>query len=304
MDETHGHHHQARVVGIISPGEMGAALGKLLASAGLRVVTTLEERGPRTARLCLEAGLEVADSFPEVVRLADALISVVPPACALRVAELYCEFAALGPEHQIFVDANSVSPATLNQINTLVVERHKSFVDAAIQGLASRLSAAGILLLSGSRAPEVAELFAGALKIRVLGEAPGRASAYKLVMSGIPKGLVALFLELSLAANELGLLDDFLTGLNDLYPGLMEVIDRLLPTYPQHAERRGDELFELERTIQSLGLQPRLISESRRLTATLGRLELSARHPEKQQDGWTTRDLIEAASLHRLTKDP
>ena len=45
-------------VGILYAGEMGAALGRALAADGLRIVTTLECRGPRTQRLCREAGLE------------------------------------------------------------------------------------------------------------------------------------------------------------------------------------------------------------------------------------------------------
>ena len=43
-------------VGILFPGEMGAALGLRLAESGLHVLTTLEGRSDRTAALC--AGLK------------------------------------------------------------------------------------------------------------------------------------------------------------------------------------------------------------------------------------------------------
>jgi hypothetical protein len=54
-------------VGILYPGEMGAALGRLLREDGVRVVTTLEGRSPRTRRLCAEAGLSVLGSLAEVL---------------------------------------------------------------------------------------------------------------------------------------------------------------------------------------------------------------------------------------------
>ena len=70
------------VVGILHPGELGSRLGEVLISRGRRVIATLEGRGPRTRRLCREAGLEVVGSFDEVVRTADVVLSAVPPSAA------------------------------------------------------------------------------------------------------------------------------------------------------------------------------------------------------------------------------
>ena len=78
---------------ILYPGELGAGLGAVLAERGLRVVTTLIDRGPRTAGRCNEAGIEVLATFGEVVRAANLVISLVPPAAAEEVAEAYCRLA-------------------------------------------------------------------------------------------------------------------------------------------------------------------------------------------------------------------
>ena len=294
------HRSNGRVVGILYAGEMGSALGQLLADAGFKVISTLEGRGLRTSRLCRQAGLEVVSSFREVVIASDIIISLVPPSSALSVARRYCEHAWQGPESQVFIDANSISPETALQINSLVAGLKRSFADAAIQGMASRLPGGAILLLSGDKAHEVADLFAGIVKTKVLGETAGRASAYKMITSGLSKGIVALFLELAAAANELGLLDEVLAGLKEFYPGQMEMLDRLLPTYPLHAKRRGDEMEELERTILALGLEPRMIREVRRTTVAIGDLGLAQPCPPTETEGLTMRELIEGINAHQL----
>jgi 3-hydroxyisobutyrate dehydrogenase-like beta-hydroxyacid dehydrogenase len=289
-----------KVVGILYPGEMGSAFGRLLVDAGFKVVTTLEARSPRTAGLSARADLQVLPSFREVVQISDIVVSLVPPSEALGVAKRYSELAHLGAENQVFIDANSISPATAGRINSLITGQRKRFIDAAIQGLASRVATRGVLLLSGAGCQEVADLFAGIIKIRLLGEIPGRASACKLIISGMPKGIVALFLELSAAAEELDLLDEVLAGLRDLYPELMEVMDRLLPTYPTHAGRRSEEIGELEQTLASVGLKPQMVREAGRITADIDGLGLSA---EKEFDGWTAQDVIKSVNHHGLFRD-
>src|SRR5438045_9362050 len=93
---------------ILYPGELGAGLGAVLAERGLCVVTTLIDRGPRTAGRCNEAGIEVLATFGEVVRAANLVISLVPPAAAEEVAEAYCRLAEQAPAGASYVDANSI----------------------------------------------------------------------------------------------------------------------------------------------------------------------------------------------------
>src|SRR5437763_16776737 len=95
------------VIGILHAGELGTRLGEVLASGGRRVIATLEGRGPRTQRLCQEAGLEVVGSFAEVVRLADVVFSVAPPSAAVSVAEQYAAAVRGLDRPRLFVDANS-----------------------------------------------------------------------------------------------------------------------------------------------------------------------------------------------------
>ena len=79
-------------------------------------------------------------------------------------------------------------------------------MDAAVNGLAHNAASSGTLFLSGPRAAEVARLFAGTMRVQELGSEPGSASAMKMLLGGLSKGLCALFLELALLAREQGML--------------------------------------------------------------------------------------------------
>jgi 3-hydroxyisobutyrate dehydrogenase-like beta-hydroxyacid dehydrogenase len=277
---------------------MGSSLGKLLAAGGFRVVTTLEGRSPRTCRLCRDAGLEVLGSLVQVVRASEIVISLVTPASAVKLAEHFCDCAHLTARRPVFIDANSISPNTAQRIFRIVSRSRCRFVDASIHGLASRLSDQGTMYLSGRSAQAIAELFAPVVRTRFLGESPGTASAIKMLLAGMSKGVVALFLEMSVAARQLGLLDELLAGYRAYYPGVMTVLDRLVPTYPQHAMRRGEELNELEQTLLSMSLLPNMTHGARRTITEVGKLQLADRKIDSDSAEWSLAEIIEA--IHQL----
>src|SRR5207253_11253221 len=140
-------------------------------------------------------------------------------------------------------------PDTAKRIAALFADSGMNFVDGAVHGMAGQLHSRGTLYLAGKAAENVAALFENLLRVKVLGDAPGQASAFKMMISGLNKGVVALVLEMALAARQAGFLDDLLVCYRDAYPGIMGLVDRLLPTYPEHARRRGDELKEVAQTL-------------------------------------------------------
>src|SRR5205814_4109392 len=136
--------------------------------------------------------------------------------------------------------------------------------DAAINGLAKNITTSGTLFLAGERAAEIAQVFDGVIRMQILGREPGRASAMKMLLSGLSKGICGLFVELALMAHRQGMLSEMLEASGQIYPGMMAVVDRMLPTYAQHAWRRATEMRELEQTARSAGLQPRVIAAVRK----------------------------------------
>src|SRR3954453_3571652 len=140
----------AERVGLLHPGEMGAAVGAALVGTGRQVVWASEGRSAETRARADAAGLEDVRTVAEVAR-SDLVVSVCPPHAALEVAGSIAGFGGL------FVDANAIAPATARRV-AVAVERS---VDGGIVGPPPREPGTTRLYLSGREAPAVAELFAG-----------------------------------------------------------------------------------------------------------------------------------------------
>jgi 3-hydroxyisobutyrate dehydrogenase-like beta-hydroxyacid dehydrogenase len=274
-------------VGLLYPGEMGASLARLLAEGGVRVVTTLAGRSPRTARLAREAGIDVLPSLADVVRESSVVFSLVETSAAAQVAQSYAALADAAPKRAIYVDANSIGPELAKQIGATIAAAGVDFIDASINGLAKHLSTGGTLYLSGPRADEVAQLVGPAVRVRVLGSEIGRASAMKMLLGGLTKGMCGLFLELAMLAHRRGMLPEMMEACTMIYPGITVVIDRMLPTYARHAGRRATEMQELEATAQIAGSEPCVIGAIRELHEQLAGLEFA------EADGASVTSLIE-----------
>lgn len=252
-------------VGIIGPGEMGCAVAAALRGSGVRVVTTLAGRGGDTVQRCRASGIEVLDAMTEVVRAADCTISLVPPAAAEAVAAEYCRSAGTAPPNAVYLDLNSVRPELAMTMAERVEAAGRAFVDGAINGLAKNLTSTATLYLSGARATEVASRFDGVMRVRVLGGRPGRASALKMLLAGLAKGTCALFTELAIVAHRQGMLAEMLAASSEVYPGIVAVVERMAPTYENHAGRRATEMAELAATARAAGIKPCVIDSVRRL---------------------------------------
>ncbi|HZL37639.1 MAG TPA: NAD(P)-binding domain-containing protein [Tepidisphaeraceae bacterium] len=253
-----------KTVGLLYPGEMGASLARLLSAGGARVVTCVEGRSEQTRSRCRAAEIDILGTVQEVVRQSDVIISLVPPGAAEAVAAAYCELAHLSPPHGLYVDCNSIAPQRAEAIAQRFAERGRGFIDGAINGLASNISSAGTLFLSGAQAGELAELIGDRMRIRLLGTQPGAASAMKMLLGGLSKGLCALFIETALIAQKRGMLPEMLLEYARIYPGVMRIVDRMLPTYPQHAARRAQETREIESTAREAGIEPNVLAAVRR----------------------------------------
>jgi 3-hydroxyisobutyrate dehydrogenase-like beta-hydroxyacid dehydrogenase len=129
------------------------------------------------------------------------VLSVCPPHAALDVARAAEGFTG------IYVDANAIAPQTARAIAGL----RGRFVDGGIVGPPPDAPGTTRLYLSGSEGKRVAGLFAGTnVEARVLGEAPGAASALKAAYAGWTKGSGALLLTVRELARAEGVEDALL----------------------------------------------------------------------------------------------
>jgi Domain of unknown function (DUF1932)/NAD binding domain of 6-phosphogluconate dehydrogenase len=254
----------AATVGILYCGDMGSAFGKLLRKGGLRVVTTCEGRSRATQEQAQNSGIEILPTLNDVVSQSHIVFSLVLPSSAVEVARRYASRRSLRPPDSVFVDANSIGLETLEEIERLMSEQNVPLVDASFHGVAHRLEDLAILYVSGPKARVVEALCQDFLPVSYLGKRIGSATAMKLLMAGISKGLAGLFVEVGAIAERADMLDPFLDSCRHFYPAVMTVIDRILPTYPRHAARRVGEVREIEQLGHASQLRPGMIHEAGR----------------------------------------
>lgn len=257
------------VIGLLHAGEMGTALATLLIRRGLRVITTCAGRSQATVARCEAHGIECLPDLHQVARQANVVLSVVLPDAAESVAVDYTAHAHFAPANALYVDLNSIQPATTQRIGRRLRAAGIDFVDAAVNGLARNAGTSSTLFLSGPRAGEIAAIFAGSMRTDHLGGDIGQASAMKMLLGGVSKGVCALMLELLLGADARGMLPDFTQAVQRIYPGIWELVDRMLPTYALHAGRRATETNALGQTICESGIDTEVVSAVHRLHAAL-----------------------------------
>jgi 3-hydroxyisobutyrate dehydrogenase-like beta-hydroxyacid dehydrogenase len=222
------------VVGLLHPGEMGAAIGALLRARGREVLWASAGRGPATARRAETAGLTDAGTVAEVARRGAVVLSVCPPHAAAAVAAEAADAGFTG----LFVDANAVAPATARGIAATIEAGGGRCVDGGIIGGPPTRAGTTRLYVSGAEAGAVRDLFDGTpLDTRVVGgEAGGEigreigaASALKMAYAGFTKGGAALLLAVRALARaegvEAALLDEWALSQPDL-PGRLAAATR------------------------------------------------------------------------------
>ncbi len=254
-------HDSQPCIAILYGGDLGSSLGRLIKSkTSHRVVTTCENRSRRTQSRAIQAGIEVFDSLAETLHSASVILSIVLPEAALAVAQQCAERREMLDPDCIFVDLNSIDLNTVDAISKTLGEASINFVDGAIHGGAANLEKLGVAYLSGPLAPKVDELLRPAMRTVLLDGSIGQASRMKILMAGFSKGLNLLFTEIASVAYQSDMFDTFQAEFRKFYPEIALAIERMLPTYPEHALRRVTELQNIIDLGNKVGIPSAMIA--------------------------------------------
>jgi 3-hydroxyisobutyrate dehydrogenase-like beta-hydroxyacid dehydrogenase len=231
-------------VGVLHPGEMGAAVA---AVARADVLWAPNGRSEATAARAREAGLRGVP-LADLVERCDVVLSICPPHAALDVATVVAGNRFAG----IYCDANAISPATAREVAAVVENRGATYVDGGIVGGPPREPGTR-LYLSGAAAADVAALFDGtALEPVVMAGEVGAASALKMLYAGWGKGSAALLLALVDAAERLGLAEELHAEWARSVPGLDERLVAARRSADAKAWRWVGEMREIEATLRAV----------------------------------------------------
>ena len=243
-------------IGFIGFGEAGSNIAKGLKSAGAMRIFAFDINPDNVRNRAEETRTPLVESNRVLTESAEILFSTVTCARAKEAAEQTAPF--LKPHH-IYADLNSVSPALKQEIEKVVAPSGAGFVEAAVMSPVTPHGHRSPMLLGGKAATAFKELMMPlGMRLDVISETVGTASATKMFRSIIVKGLEALMLECVLAASPYGADERVFSSLSESFPGIdwQRLANYMVGRVVVHGERRAREMEEVAATLHSLGIEP------------------------------------------------
>ena len=296
-----------KTVGILSPGDMGAAIGGALAAGGLRALVALDERSDRSRQLAGEAGLEDIGSVERMVETADIVLSVLVPSEAVAAGERVAKaLGAVGARRTgaplLYADLNAIAPATTTRVGQIVEAAGACFVDGGIIGPPPRKPGATRIYASGAQAQDLAALGDHGLDIRVIGDQIGQASGVKMCYAAMTKGFQALGTELLVTAQRLGLEEPLRAELEGSQQALLGWLSKSVPSMPPKAHRWIGEMEEIAATFEAVGLTPRMLLGAADMYRWIATTELGHETPETRDQNRELPAIVAALAEDRGAK--
>ncbi len=253
-------------IGFIGFGEAGFHIANGLIGAGSGPIVAYDLHahtpglGEIICRRAAEAKVRLADSPAELAAATGLILSTVTANQAAVAASQAAPH--LKPRH-LYADLNSVSPALKQSIERTIRGAGARFVEVAIMSPVPPHGHRAPMLAGGAAASELVERLGPlGMRIAVVSEQVGLASAVKMFRSIVVKGLEALMTECLLGAGRYGAVERVLASLDESYPGLdwkrlaLYMVGRVVV----HGERRAREMEEVAETLRSIGVEPMMAS--------------------------------------------
>ena len=277
-------------VAILSPGDMGHAIGQLLRENELHVLTCLAGRSNRTRQLSEQAGMTDVPSIKELVTQADVLMSVTVSEAVPGLCQEISEAVKATGTDLLFAECNAIAPELSREMESVLKSGGARYVDASIIGGPPRNGSSPRLYASGDNVAELLQLRDFGLDVRDLGDQLGRASGIKMCYAAMTKGTTALHAELLIAAEKLGLTEEVMAEFSNTQPAVVERMEGWMPGMPAKSRRWVSEMEEIEKTFSDLGLTPNIFKGVADMYRMIGDTSLGDENPESRDK---TRNLAE-----------
>ncbi|MFC8097677.1 DUF1932 domain-containing protein [Streptomyces sp. NPDC057363] len=247
-------------IGLVGVGEAGAAIAAgLHEEHGLSVVG-YDARGHEDAvrERAASAGVTLVDDLGRLGAESDVLLCLASAKVAVPIAEQIAPHLRPG---QVYADLNSASPEVKRTVGVVVAGSGAAYVDGAVMAAVPPQRHRVPVLLSGDGAERLAGLLTPlGMRLEVLGDDPGQASAVKMFRSLLVKGLEALLLECAVGASAYGATERVLSSMNGTLPteDWQRLAGYLLERTVVHGARRAEELRQVARTLEEAGVDAML----------------------------------------------
>ncbi|KAI1636539.1 6-phosphogluconate dehydrogenase [Biscogniauxia mediterranea] len=264
-------------VGVLSIGDMGMGIAKLLIANGFSVATNCKGRSNDTIERAKSAQVELLKSDEDLTQACSVILSVVPPRDAAATAQRIID-ALTGPfkrsEPLYFADLNAVAPSTVKSIAAAFDKSRAPvrFIDGSIIGNPpSPPKSASPPDPSSPRAgwtapsiptsgphqiaeiPGYGEKLAGVLRMRHVGPEVGAASGLKMCFASMSKGYTALAIQSFTTARRLGVLGELESEMRGMMPERWTAAERSVVGMAPKAYRWVREMEEIALTFSEEG---------------------------------------------------
>lgn len=293
-----------RTVAILSPGNMGAAIGARMVEAGLDVVTCLAGRSDYTRRKAADAGFRDVDDLETLVREADLVLSVLDPAKAVEVAERVAAAMADTGATPAYADCNATSPATAEWLNAIVAGVGAAFIDVGIIGGAPLPGREFPAFASSGPDAHVLDAIDGkGVKQLYIGPRIGQGSAIKICNGAFNKGAFALYTAVMLAAEHYGCTEFLRERLPGSQAGTVEKLDGAILRLPSLSGRYIGEMEQVAETFEAIGLTPRIHQGAADLFRLLSASPLAQERRDEIDAERTVTDTLRALGATLAARD-
>jgi len=249
-------------IGFVGFGEAGYHLAKGLRGSGLAQIyafdihTNTPGRGERIRERAHKTDVTLCDSNAQLAAACDVLLSTVTADQAKVAAEQ--NVPHLTHQH-LYADLNSVSPTLKQYIARHIETSGARFVEIAIMSPVPPHLHRVTMFLGGPHAQQLVGLLAPfGMKLEIISDQIGVASAIKMCRSIVVKGLEALLFECVLAAVPYGADERVFATLEETMPGMnwKRLASYMIGRVIEHGERRARELEEVAETLRCIGVGP------------------------------------------------
>src|SRR5262249_34317716 len=190
------------------------------------------------------------------------------------------------------VDCNAIAPDTVRQIAGVIKQGGGRFLDAGIIGPPPRGKAKTNLYVSGPDAGDLEQLAGPQLIIHAIGDGISDASALKMCYGALNKGTQALWLEVLIAAQRLGV-----AGLLDQQLQQSQAERYIwalgqLPPLPPKAYRWVPEMLEISKTLSAAGMTAKMFEGAADVYRFVAATSLGKETPESRDKTRGGREIV------------
>lgn len=290
---------QIKTVGLMTPGDMGQAVAMQIKARGFTVCTALDQRSERSRALAREVGLTDVGTIARLVAESDVVLSVMNPGAAVDFAREAADALRTSGRHTLVVDCNAIAPDTVHEIAGLIEGAGGRFLDGGIIGPPPRGKAKTNLYVSGPGAADLEALAGPQLLVHVVSDRIADASALKLCYAALNKGTQALWLEVLIAAQRLGVDGRLEEQLRQSRADLYEWALSQLPNMPAKAYRWVPEMLEISKTLGSAGITPKVFQGAADIYQFVAGTPLGKETPETRDKARTGKDVVRSLAQAR-----